>query len=514
MELKLDQDPLLISQNGDRLGRRLVTSAALLWGGNQILRVMQLATMAILARILVPSDYGVVALASIVTGLLEVTTNMQLNGSIVRTQSLERSHLDSAFTMQLIRGTLVATALVSSAHLIASYMREPRLEAVLYVLSAGSLISALSNPYFVLFERDLNFKQEVLRSTAGSITGNAVGICAALIWHSYWALVAGSVASSLMSTLFSYWHAKGAPKLSLAKAMELFKFSSWLILVNILTYLNNKLDYILIGRGLGSAQLGAYHVGQQITVMSTGDFVGPLTKAMFPAFAMMSGDAERLRKSYRQAQAMLIAIAMPIGFGISAIAVDVIHVLVGEKWSSAVPVIQYLAPLVALQSTTASIEAIAMAMGKTRALFVRTFIFLLVRGSLMLIGFFVAGLMGIVYARIISGTFTFVYGLGLASSIIGGRWYDPVLTSWRSFAAVAVMWCAIIFLPSAPQDVYAISLILLSAKIAAGALIYCCIDFLLWRIAGRPVGPETRILDQFQRFIRKFVRCRESNENT
>jgi O-antigen/teichoic acid export membrane protein len=502
-----ESDPKPFQRDYERVSDRVVTSAALLWATNMLLRVLQLATTAILARILSPADYGIVALATTVVGFLDLMSNLQVGGAIIKSRDLTLEHLDTAFTLNLIRGCLTAVLLAVFARPVASYMHDPRLTSVLIALAVAAVIGCIHNPYFLLLERNLDFWRESKRSASAALAGSLVGIAAALMLHSYWALVASSIATSATMMILSYWGVPGRPKLGLAKASELLSYGSWLVFINIMEYINSKIDYVLIGRSLGSRVLGAYHVGQQITLTATGDVVAPLSRALFPAFSIMSADLDRLRTGYRQIQSLTLAIALPIGFGVSVLADNIILLLAGRTWELAVPVVIYLAPIIALHTMIASVESLALSMGQGRLLVFRTGIFLCVRTGLMVAGFYYGGFLGIVYARMVSGTFFLVYGLALAAKITRGRLIDPIVSSWRSFASVVVMWCGLRLVSSG--DIVSLSIValagLLIAKIALGGLLYAGTHALLWRAAGLPHGAEQHIMDQGRRMLRKLT---------
>lgn len=491
-------------QDTQRIGDRVAMGAAMLWATNMLLRVMQLATTAILARLLTPSDYGVVAMATAIVGLLDILSNLQVGSAIMRTQDLTQDHVDTAFTLNMLRGLASALLLAILARPLSIVMHDGRLEDVLYVLALSAFLASIHNPHFLLFARNLDFRRDSERKAIAAIGGSCVGIAMALVMRNYWALVVSSLATSALTMLMSYWRVPGSIRLSLRRSAEMFSFGSWLLLVNVIDYINSRIDYFLIGGRLGARLLGAYHVGQQITLMATGDVVAPLSNALLPAFSIMSADAERQRSSYRQMQSITLALALPIGFGTSLLAKDIILLLVGKQWLMAVPVIFYLAPIIALHTMVAGIEALALANGQGRLLFIRTAIFLGVRGALMFAGFFLGGFMGIIFARVISGSFFLLYGLGLAARITGGTIWDPVWASWRSFVSVGAMVGVLVLLSfiDPGQTSYGVLLLLLVVKIFAGALAYGGTHLLLWLAAGRPHGAETRLLEQASRIGR------------
>ncbi len=493
-----------------QIGNRLSKSAMLLLSSSVLLRILQLATATVLARLLSPDDYGIVAMAMVVTGLIDKFTNVQVGGAIAKVAQMTHAHLDTAFTLNLLRAVLSALVLVLAAAPAASFMHEPRLRDVLYVLAVPTLVSGLHNPHFLLFSRNLNFSQDVKRAVVSAVLASAVGVVGALIFKSYWALVASAVVNAFCWTLFTYWKIPIRVRLGVEKTRELLSYGTWVVLIGVLDELNYRTDYLLIGRYIGSSALGAYNVAQVLTTTATGDVVDSIGKALFPAFAIMAADRERLRNGYKRIQSIMLALALPIGFGMSAVAADVVLVLFGHKWLLAIPVVSLLAPIVALQSVTASVESLLLSLNQGALLFWRTLLFLALRVALMVGGFYLDGFMGIVYARVIYGFATLFYTLALAGQMTQSRMLDPVIASWRSLAAVAVMYGGVLLLfPTAVPTMAMATLIgLLVTKIAAGGIFYIGTHAGLWLAAGRPDGAERSMLSQGMRLASKFPKLR------
>lgn len=505
------QDKPGLQRETGGVGNRVATSVSLLWSVTMLTRGLQLVTTAVLARLLTPGDYGLIAMATVVAGFIDLLSNLQVGGAVMRTKEITENHLASAFTVNLIRGLGSVVLLLAVAYPAATLMHEPRLAPVLAILSLSALMGCLHNPYFLLYARNINYRREALRNASGAIFGSLAGVTAALWFHSYWALVVASLTTSFVAMSLSYWRVPGLPRLGLSHAREFISFGGTLLLINVAEYINSKVDYFLVGRGLGDSALGAYHVGQQVTTMVTGDIVGPINQALIPAFSIVSHDAERLRFGYRRLQSLTVALALPVGFGASMLADDIIRLLVGRQWEMAIPVIRCLAPLAAINTMIYSIESLALATNNGRLLVIRTFIFLAVRATLMVVGFYLGGYLGIIHARVISGAFFVIYGLTLAGRITGSRWYEPVIMSWRSFLSLGAMIVILSLLSQAPlipqnsKTEVAGGLFLLAAKVLAGGLSYVAVHLALWRLCKLPDGAERTLQLQLERLAGKVL---------
>jgi len=469
-----------------------------------IVRVLALLTTSIVARILLPSDYGLVSLALTVIGLLEVLTNVQASGSLIRAKSISDDQLRTAFTLNFARGLLSAAVMFVFAEPIAHMLGNVRLGSVIEMLAIVPLINGLQNPVFVLYERKLHFSPELMRMLAANLIGSIVSIAAAIETHSYWALVANAIVTAFVLCAMTYWRVPRILGFSLSHFRDMFSFGSWLVLVSIIEYMNAKIDVLLVGRGLGTALLGQYQAGGQVVATATGDVVGPLVRAIFPSFAR-TRDRDELREKYVRIQAVIICLALPIGIGLSALAPSVVRLLLGPNWDLAIPVVQIIGPMFAIQTMLATVDAIAMSTGQTRRLFFRTAIVFVVRVGVLVAGFQLGGYMGVIYARVISGLFYLGYGLRLAAKLTDTSVLAPFASSWRSVFSAIFMFSCLTGLayayPDSPHASSALILIVVS-RIVIGASIYIFMHAALWWLARRPDGVETLLIAQIRGLIR------------
>lgn len=495
-------------RDNTRVRSRLARGASLLWAATMFQRVVQIVTVLVLARLLTPQDYGLVSIAVVFTMFLDILTNFQLAGALTRLDHIEPAHLDTAFTLNLLRGILASTVIGLIARPASIFMHDPRLQTLLYVLMVPPLIAGLWNPYFSLFARDINFRQQALRDMVAYLFGAIAGISVAFITHSYWALIANGVTMAVVRTGGSYLMAPGRPGLSLSKTRDFFAFGSWITLVNIADFSTARIDFLLIGNRIGAAAVGAYNVANTLTTTITIDVVGTLTQALLPAFSTILDDLPRLRRGYKEVQLVTMALAMPLGFGISAIAPSLVLLLVGAKWMQAIPAVEILAPVTALLTMTASVEAMAYAMGKGRLVSIRAWSILVVRAGFMFVGYRLGGFRGIIWARAGSSILQLIYNLFLVQKLIGAPVLGPLVGGgWRSLISAAAMWSTIVMLPlPAAHSADDLHLILnLAAQVGTGAVVYVGLHTLLWVLSGSPQdGAEHRLLTQARGLTSRF----------
>lgn len=499
--------PVHTERSDAHLGHRVVNSALILWSLNMAMRGLQLVTLAILARALVPADFGIVAIATTVMIILEVMTNVQVGSALVRARSLDDSHLATAFTLNLLRGLVMAAILAAAAYPLSRFMEAPGLEAILYVLTIPTILNGLNNPYFTLYSRNLDFKKDSRRRALGTLAGSLASIGLAFWLRSYWALVAGNIVQAVVILLLSYWRVPGRPRFSLMHYREMLGFGAWLLVQNLFLQLALRIEIFFIGKVMDTKTVGAYTVGNQINTMATGDVIPTLTRAMFPAFAIMNDDPERIRRNYVQVQAAGLAIALPIGFGLALLAEPLIYLLFGPGWELAIPVVQLMSPVSALQTVGAGVEALAMALGRVRMLAARSVVYMILRTILMFVGYHYGGLIGLLVGRAVSGIFQSFYGLSLAAILTSRGIFEPFKASWRSFVSVAVMSAVALMLPD--KSYGGLPEWMLFAELSWRALLcaalYLGTHALLWIASGRPDGSETKVATQVHRLATRMM---------
>jgi O-antigen/teichoic acid export membrane protein len=266
----------------------------------------------------------------------------------------------------------------------------------------------------------------------------------------------------------------------------------WLLVQNMLGYFALRAEYFFIGRMMEPKTLGAYHLGNQINTMATGDVIPTLTRALFPAFAMIQEDPQRLRRTYLNVQATCLALALPIGFGLGLLAEPLILLFFGHGWGLAVEVVRFIAPISAIQTMGAGVEVLAMAVNRPKGLAARSVVNIVVRTAAIIVGFWAMGLTGLLLGRTVSGIVFAFFSLSLAARLTGGSVWEPFGAAWRSFLAVAAMAAALLLAPQPAWAALGFWALMAQAmvRIVAGGIIYCAVHYGAWLFAGRPNGAE------------------------
>ena len=476
-----------------------------LWiGASQVLtNLLGLISTLVLARLLTPADFGLVALASTMLAIIGSVTELSLSSALIQHKNPSDVHFHTAWTLGLARSLAVAAAFSLAAWPAALIYREPRLVMVMLALAGSMVIGGLGNPRALMLTRDLVFWQQFAMQASQKLAGFIAALAIALIYHSYWALIAGSVASQAAAAVVSYAVVPFRPRIGFRHAGELLSFSIWLIFAQMINTINWNFDQLLIGSFLGRGALGLYTVGNNLAVMPTREAIAPLSQTLFPAFARLHGEPARLAAAYQSAQALMTAAALPLGVGFALTADPIVRLAMGPKWLPAVQVIQVLASMFALHTLGNLSQPLAMAAGETRLLFWRDLQAFVFRIPFIIGGMYFFGLAGIIYARVLSGSFIILLNTNVVKRITGLSVPTQLRVNQRSILSVAAMAAAVLIVNHCIGDPVSSSglVVKIALLVASGAVIYPSVTCVLWMAAGRPEGPETEIMKMVGRIL-------------
>jgi PST family polysaccharide transporter len=322
-----------------------------------------------------------------------------------------------------------------------------------------------------------------------------VGVTAAFVLRSYWALVIGMAAGRISGVALSYWMQPFRPRLSLACARELFRFSGWLLVNNVAGVLLSKVPHFVIGRFFGAQALGAYSVGAEIAQLPSTELVAPINRAMFPGYSRLASDPAAFRRVCVDATAVILLFVLPLSVGIAMLAEPFVGILLGSQWTDAVPVIQILAFAGAVGAITSNNISAYIALGRPHL----TTVILITRVVLLALTIFVLagskGLVGVAIAEFVAAAGSLAVSVPVLLSTLKISTGDYVAGLWRPLLASAGMGLAVHAASSAlaagPQ--IGALVVQLGASALLGAVTYPLMIGALWWLSGRPSSAEAQV---------------------
>ncbi len=334
---------------------------ALRWG----IRGIGMLSVIILARLLTPDDYGIIALATVVVGFVELFTMLGVQTMLIRTPSPSVDDYNTAWTIALVQGLIVCAVMQVIAPFAADYFHDDRLTAVIRLLALRAAMFGAMNIGIVDFTRTMNFSKEFQLGIAEKCSGFTVVVISAFLLRSYWALVLGMLVSPIVSVSLSYALHPYRPKISFAKLRKFLRFSIWIFVANLGNFVSRRIDQIAIGRVADTYATGTYTLGMEMATMVTGELRAPLERTLLPAYSRLSSDRSSLVRAYLASVAGISAICLATGIGLSAVAPAAVAVVLGAKWGNVAPILEYLgvfAAMLAISETATG--AILIATGR------------------------------------------------------------------------------------------------------------------------------------------------------
>lgn len=450
----------------------------------------------ILARLLLPEDFGLVAMASAFYGLIEVFSQFSFDLALIRDQQAGREAYDTAWTFGVLRGLATALVMVAGADAAADFFKDPRLAGVIMVMAGVAVIDALRNVGTVDFRKELDGRREFHFLLGGKLTAMVVTIVLAFTWRDYRALVAGLAAGSVASTLLSYVMHPYRPRLSLARWRELFHFSKWLVVHNVLVYFGEHADAFVISRMAGARALGLYTLAFDIANLVVTELIAPIRRIVFPGYAKLAREPEALARGFLDTFSLVAMAAVPLAAGFGLVADPMVRLFMGPNWVDAVPLIRILAAAGVIRALGASSGSVLLAIGPPRLFGVFSAINLAVLVPLLVWWSSAYGVQGAAWAIVVSSGVILVLHAGADIRLVRLPVWRVVGAVWRSLAAAGAMGAVVMAIEAEwPTDSgTALLAAQLAVEILAGALIYVGCHLTLWAACGRPLGAEAHAL--------------------
>jgi PST family polysaccharide transporter len=340
----------------------IIWSAVNTWTNN----VLSLAVVTLLARLVSPSEFGIVALAGIYVLFGQIFISDTVSEALVQRHLLDPGHLDAAFWMMAALGCFATLAGIAVAPILGALFSEQAVVPILQVISLRLILDSLLTVPNALLLRKLDFRSFATRSLAANIAGGAAGVGMALAGGGAWALVCQQLVNAAVTLVVVGGNAGWLPRwrFSLPHARDLIRYSWFSVLSRFGYFLVNNVDRIIIGSLLGSAALGIYSLAKRVTEMMSTSITGVVVAVAHPFFARDQHDLVRLRAALTAMMDRTALVAFPAFFGLAAIARDVVPLVFGRPWIAAVPVLQVLSILMALYAVSTLHGALVRAMGR------------------------------------------------------------------------------------------------------------------------------------------------------
>lgn len=475
---------------------RLAQGAGLLLAASVLGRVLAMASIAVLGRLLAPEDFGLIAYATIGAEILRVTGGRAFTNALIRVPEIDQSHIDTAFTLGVLASFASALVLAVAAAPLAAWAATPALGPVLTWLAVIAAVEGLRTPRFTLLARELRFDWAAAADVFGRVVLYGTAIALAFAIGDYRAMLAGMVLAAVLGTGLTHLATPGTLGFSLRRWRDCLGFGGWTMAHRLTAVLNRNIGALFVGSYLGLGALGAYRIALNLLNQLFQRFTQPIDRMVFAGIAHRARDRAQTRRAYLDAQALVFGCMLPAGVGVALTAPELLRVLAGPQWGAAVPVLQILAPAMAVGLLGAGARGLLQALGMARLIFLREAGMMVVALPVLWWGVSRYGVLGAAAAGVVAELVGLALLLPIVARQLGGTIGEMLRVGARSALAAGAMTVAVVAF-----DVFVISadagrdfrpaLVALGLKAGLGAAVYAVAHLVFWQLAGRPRGFET-----------------------
>lgn len=320
----------------------------------------------ILARILLPEDFGLFGIAVAALSAVHVFTESGISAFLIQRKTTDERHWNTGWVVGIIRGFVLFALLWTTSNLIANFYESPPLSPILRVLAVTVLLQGFNNIAILQLQKKMEFKKKVFLDQLSELLGNISAIVLGIIYQSVWCLVLGKIISSLGFLILSYLVLSHRPRFFIDTSIlkEAFFFGRPLLITSVLVYVITTFDDILVGKLLGMSVLGYYTMAYTLANFPTIHVSRTIAQVVFPAYSQVQADLERLRRGFTSIFVFTAAICIPLSVGMATLSHEITEVILGEKWLPMVPAFRILCFLGLFRATATIIGPLLLGYGK------------------------------------------------------------------------------------------------------------------------------------------------------
>ncbi|MDO6566327.1 oligosaccharide flippase family protein [Alteromonas sp. 1_MG-2023] len=323
----------------------------------------------ILARVLVPEDFGIVAIATLIMGFIDSLVDAGADQYLQRCEKITDDTVNTAWSLNIIIKLPILLILAVFANYISTQFNEVRIENILYVLAASSAITLLKNPGLIYLRRELNYKNIIKLSLFSKAVSVVIAISIALNYQSYWALVIGTCSEMLITTIGSFFLYKHKIRFNFSNLKEQWLFSSWMIPQSVIGFFRTQLDTLLVSNQFGKSSLGSYHVLKYLAFLPCSQIILPATNPLLISLTKIKSNYNYLISQYNMTYVVTMIVAGYITAFLCFRSELVINILLGENWiiySNLLTIFAFLIPSFASLNQA---RRLLLIHGKTKVMF-------------------------------------------------------------------------------------------------------------------------------------------------
>ena len=413
-------------------------------GGAQFIRLMSLL---VLARLLAPADFGLMAMVMAAVGIADVFRDLGLSAATVQRAEITHQQINTLFWVNVLFGFLMMLAVMAVAPMLGRFYSDPRIQNITYALACSFLLAGLGTQHMALLRRGLRFKELAYINLTSMVFGNLAAVVLAALGMHHWSIVLGSLVTSFASTGLAWHYSAWRPQRPAydPTVKPMLRFGGALTLFTLMSYIGQNLPSLIIGRSWNATAVGVYNRGYLLLSSLTSFALEPLNLIVPAALARFGDDERAFREYYLHSLTITTLLVMPVSLLCVGMPEDIVRVLLGAQWGETAPLLRLMAMGTLPQALCFTTGWIYLARGDSRRMthwgaFGWTFLIVcLLAGARF-------GLEGIATAYAASMALLLIpcllYAFGGTTLTLVGVWQ----ACWRPVAAALLTWVVVMLL--------------------------------------------------------------------
>jgi len=369
-----------------------------------IVSITQILQLSILSRFLIPSDFGLMAIVLVVVGFSQTFVDMGISNAIIYKQNISKNQLSTLYWINIFSGFLIFLFIFFISPLIAKFYNEPILLHLNRLVAISFIIQPFGQQFMVLLQKELRFKEISIIEVISKTTSLLISVIFAYFGYGIYSFIFGTLGAIFLQTcLYFLIGLKDfgiSFTFSFKEINEFLNFGLYQMGEKTINYFNFQIDVILIGRLLGSEQLGIYNIAKQIIIRPSSLINQIVTKVSFPSLALIQNKTEKLKGIYLKIINYLSMINFPLFALIYVFANDLILILFGEAYVEAIRIVKILSIYGAVRSVGNPVGSLLLALGRAKLAFIWNLILIFIIPVVIFIGS-IWGLEGVAWGLVI-----------------------------------------------------------------------------------------------------------------
>lgn len=410
--------------------------------------LLTLFIASILARLLKPDDFGVIAMIFVFTGFLKILRDFGLGASVIQKTNPTSKELDSLFWVTVGFGVFVTLILIGFSDTIASFYELPKLSKLIKVISAAMFLGSVSIIPEALIKKDLDFKSLFYRNIGNLIISGSITILMAYNGYGVWALIFKEIIFNFLLIIFNFSLVKWRPSFSFDynSIKSYLNFSIPLFGENSLNYFVRNIDNLLIGKLLGGAILGYYSKAYSLMLLPVRQISGSIANVMFPSFSIIKNDKPKVWMGYMNVVKIVSFVNFPLMISLYFFATEIVLLLLGSQWLEVIPMIKALCFLGSIQSIGTLAGSIYNSQGKTGLQFKVGLFSKLIMSTGIVYGLLKGGVLDMIFYYTITSILMFFVELYFVTKILNNSIIDFVVELKSELLVIVVYLVSMILL--------------------------------------------------------------------